>query len=367
MIDGIKGLNEKQNTIQEFTVQFFADAVSIDESVMPLGQISTDVLNLDGDILAKLHEKNSALFTVVEQQLFNPGIKKDAALAEALQLRLNDVLDIVYELPLYRSLGIDRAFGKKLFLHTFQNEPELFQRLSDPQSMESAAMAGFLVALKAIVEEGVSFRTYVQVLLDFYYERLKRRNGEHYAVGLYDFFRNTSVQREIAQSLPPYPGFQFLQSRKAYIEYTTMPNPANEKEYMIAERMAFDSLGAFLHVDFFRGLMHGNAPRRCHNCGQFFLLTGGYDTRYCTNIAPGETERTCRKVGAHRKEAEKVSGSLIQTEYKKVYSRLKTRRYRGKLDIDEWNRQVALAQDYKEQAEKGEISEFELQRLYEKM
>ena len=47
---------------------------------------------------------------------------------------------------------------------------------------------------------------------------------------------------------------------------------------MIAERMVFDSLGAFLHVDFFRGLMHGNAPRRCHNCGRFFLLTGGYDT-----------------------------------------------------------------------------------------
>ena len=367
MVDGIKRLSEKQNTIQEFTVQFFSDSVSIGGSVLPLGQISTDVLNLGGDVLAKLHQKNNTLFMVVERQLFNPDIKKDAALAEALQLRLNDVLDIVYELPLYRSLAIDREFGKMLFLHAFQSEPELFQRLSDSQSLESSAMVGFLTALKAVVEDGVSFRTYVQVLLDFYYERLKRRNGEHYAVGLYDFLRNASVQREIAQSLPPYPGFQFLQSRKAYIEYTTMPNPANEKEYMIAERIVFDSLGAFLHVDFFRGLMHGNAPRRCHNCGQFFLLTGGYDTRYCTNIAPGETGRTCRKVGAHRKEAEKISGSLIQTEYRKVYSRLKTRRYRGKLDIDEWNRQVALAQDYKEQAEKGEISEFELQRLYEKM
>lgn len=62
-----------------------------------------------------------------------------------------------------------------------------------------------------------------------------------------------------------------------------------------------------------------------------------------------------------------LSETSLQTEYKKVYSRLKTRRYRGKLDIDEWNRQVALAQDYKEQAEKGEISEFELQRLYERI
>jgi hypothetical protein len=47
--------------------------------------------------------------------------------------------------------------------------------------------------------------------------------------------------------------------------------------------------------------MAGNAPRRCHNCGRYFLLTDGYNTCYCNNIAPGEAERTCRKVGAHRK------------------------------------------------------------------
>jgi len=71
-----------------------------------------------------------------------------------------------------------------------------------------------------------------------------------------------------------------------------------------------------------------------------------------------------RKVGAHLKEAQKAGDSLIQAEYKKVYSRLKTRRRRGKIDLSEWNRQVALAQDYKEQAEKGQLSEFELKRLY---
>ena len=30
---------------------------------------------------------------------------------------------------------------------------------------------------------------------------------------------------------------------------------------------------------------------------KYFLLTNGYNTCYCNNIAPGETERTCRKVG----------------------------------------------------------------------
>lgn len=367
MIEGVKLLSEKPNTVQEFTVQFFADSVSIDGTILPLGQVSTDVLNLDSDTFAALHEKNNALFTIVEHGLFNPDTKKDIALASALQHRLNDVLNIVYELPLYRSLRIDRVFGKQLFLHTFQNEPELFRKLCDSQSMETAALAGFLMALKAIVEEGISFRRYVTVLLDFYYDRLNRRNTEHYAIGLYDFLTNIPMQHEIKKSLPPYPSFEFLQTRKAFIEYTTMPNPANEKEYIIAERMVFNSLGAFLHVDFFRGLMNGNAPRRCHNCGRFFLLTEGYDTRYCNNIAPGETERSCRKIGAYRKEERKWGATLVQAEYRKVYNRLKTRRHRGKISDNEWNAQVALAQEYKEQAEKGQLSEFELKRLYEQM
>ena len=303
----------------------------------------------------------------IEHELFNPNTKKDAALAGALQRRLDGVLDIVYEFPLYRTLRIDREFGRQLFTHTFQNEPEFFIQLCDKQSMEAAALAGFFKSLLAIYEESISFRTYISILLDFYYEKLKRRNNEHYAVGLYDFFINIPFQQEIAKSLPQSPGFQFLQSRKAWVEYTTMPNPKKEKEYIIVERMAFESIGAFLHVDFFRGLINGNAPRRCHNCGSFFLLTDGYDARYCNNIAPGETGRTCRKVGAHRKEAQKAGESLIHAEYKKVYSRLKTRKHRGNIGVEEWNRQVALAQDYKEQAEKGRISEFQLKKLYEKI
>ena len=63
-----------------------------------------------------------------------------------------------------------------------------------------------------------------------------------------------------------------------------------------------------LEAEFFRGLAAGNAPRWCRNCGKYFLLTAGYNTCYCNNIAPGETERTCRKVGAHRKEAKEKAG-----------------------------------------------------------
>lgn len=83
-----------------------------------------------------------------------------------------------------------------------------------------------------------------------------------------------------------------------------MMHPTNEGEVFVAEKITFSKLTDFLQTESYRGLALGNAPRRCHNCGKYFLLTAGYNTCYCNNIAPRETVRTCRKVGAHRKEAQ---------------------------------------------------------------
>jgi hypothetical protein len=113
--------------------------------------------------------------------------------------------------------------------------------------------------------------------------------------------------------------------------------------------------------------MNGNAPRRCHNCQRFFLLSNGYDTCYCNNIAPGEKEKTYRKVGAHKKEARKGGKTPARIEYDRVYNKLKTRRARGKLSVDEWNAAVALALEYKDKAEAGEITDLVLKQIYEKM
>jgi hypothetical protein len=113
--------------------------------------------------------------------------------------------------------------------------------------------------------------------------------------------------------------------------------------------------------------MNGNAPRRCHNCKRFFLLSSGYDTCYCNNIAPGETEKTCRKVGAHKKQASKEGKTPARQEYDKVYNRLKTRHARGKLSDDEWNAAIVLALEHKDKAEVGKITDSELKEIYDKM
>ena len=107
----------------------------------------------------------------------------------------------------------------------------------------------------------------------------------------------------------------------------------------------------------YRCMAAGNIPRRCHNCGRWFLLVGAYDTVYCRRTAPGETKRTCRQVGAHRKERERNGREFACREYARAYNRLKTWKRRGKLSAEEWNRRVAYIQDLKEAFLTGELSD----------
>ena len=76
---------------------------------------------------------------------------------------------------------------------------------------------------------------------------------------------------------------------------------------------------------------------------------------------------TCRNVGAHNKEQLKNSKDLAQREYSRVYNRLKARKRTGAITTDEWNRLVANAQELKDKAKRGDISETELKGIYDKI
>lgn len=359
-----KRTKEKENTIQEFTVRFFSDRVDIDGTLLPIGQVSTEILNLPNEILHDLQEAVLGSFAVVREKLFHPDIKKDLAVVTEAQDKLNRILQLLFTVPPFCYMDLDKEFDCNFLLHCFKNFPDEFLKMVTIGTRENCFLADFFGKLCSSVEEIIAFKSYVDIMLTLYFEHLKKRNSEHYAIGVFRFLEDTELLNNIAAQLPQRPSFLFLQRQSATIEYTPMPNPENKMEYTLTERMMFQTIGAFLHIDFFRGLMSGNAPRRCHNCGTYFLLTEGYNTRYCNNIAPGETERTCRKVGAHRKASRNEGKTPVQVEYDKVYNRLKTRKRRGKISVDEWNAAVAKAQDLKDQAGRGEISEFELKRLF---
>ena len=126
---------------------------------------------------------------------------------------------------------------------------------------------------------------------------------------------------------------------------------------------------AFLYTDFYRAMMRGHIPRRCHNCGRYFLLLNGYNAVYCNNIAPGETTRTCRKVGAHKKAQgqSELPNHPERSEYDTVYGRLKMQKRRRKISTAEWNALVARALEIKAMSERGEIDDAAMREMFDKI
>jgi len=268
------------------------------------------------------------------------------------------------KLPLYRDLNMDHDRLRNFFMLTRKENPEMWKRMMMPSTSEAKYFSAFTSQFSINAMQLLTFRHYVTPMLDLFFERLKKRNAEAYAVGFYKFWGDLDTLNTLASALPDEKIYQFSQMCDATQQYVPMPDPTDKMHYILAERTAFIHLGDFLQNDFFRALQHGNAPRRCHNCGRFFLLTEGYNTCYCNDIAPGETERTCRKVGAHQKAATKAK-TPAQVKYQRVYNRLKTQKSRGKISVDDWNDAVAQAMDMKSRAERGELGDKEMRAVFE--
>ena len=337
-------------TFDEFTVFFYGDHIYVGGHEYPIGQYAVDIMNLDESVLEEIDRRVQEMIPTVRAL---PIEKTDSAAALA-QERLNAVWDVIFALPVYRDLPMD----KEVSYHTFQMlmaDKEQWAQVQDPASEAHAAFQKTLSRLKRFAVDLQDFRIQIDSMTERYFEPLKRRSPYAYAEAYSRFYANMfSLGMALFDDV-------FQQSYPMVVDFVPMAHRTEQGKIFVAEKATFSSLTDFLRTEFYRGLALGNAPRRCHNCGRYFLLTAGYNTCYCNNIAPGETERTCRKVGAHRKEAKgKANRTPAQREYERAYNRLKTRKHRGKIDVDEWNAAVAQAQELRAQSERGELTDEEL-------
>ena len=78
---------ETENSIQEFTVQFYSSTVMIEQNQLPLGQISFELLDYPTEELLALHDEAVRLFTIVRDPLFARSKEKSPALAGAARHR----------------------------------------------------------------------------------------------------------------------------------------------------------------------------------------------------------------------------------------------------------------------------------------
>lgn len=130
------------------------------------------------------------------------------------------------------------------------------------------------------------------------------------------------------------------------LQYAMLRVEGHEPE--LVEKMYFDRLIDFVYAEFMKGIQKGFIPKRCANCGKWFLQTPGASYSYCTNIAPGEETATCREIGAKSNFREKVRNNEIwkihQRAYKKYFARVRKGKM-SKLEFERWGRMVEGLRD----------------------
>ena len=128
----------------------------------------------------------------------------------------------------------------------------------------------------------------------------------------------------------------------------------------------FDRLGAFLYEDFFRGLAEHYIPKRCSNCGKWFLIDAGIYSDYCENPLAEDKAKTCRMVSARKKYDTKCKEDPIWNIYNKAYKAHYARIAKKKMTKAEFEAWSRYAVELREQAERNEISFEEYVRTIKK-
>lgn len=341
-----------------FAAAFAGGYVALEENSYPVGKFAVDAMNLT--------EKE--LRTIRENAFQHHG-RISACLEERRRKELLTALDgvrtLTRQIPVYRELG-DLAFVRGGISDSEMDA--LFQPGAYREGSER-----WLARLSELPRALERFQRCAVSYTDEYLFHLTERTPSVYANAWSAFQLRLRLEDDVACSeATEYEGEEFLRYRERYqeearrrylqtsfdigVSYKTIPHPKREGESVLAEEVFCEELETFLTLDLIRGFMAGHIPRRCDHCGRFFLLDSGYDIRYCGNEAPDVPGKTCSQVGAHSKERRKSKEDPIIGEYKRVYNRLKTRKNRGQLSPDDWNRQVAKVQELKEAAQRGEIT-----------
>ena len=138
------------------------------------------------------------------------------------------------------------------------------------------------------------------------------------------------------------------------------------REAEVVEKMYFDRLLDFVYVEFMKGLQKGFVPKRCANCGRWFLQKPGATYAYCTDPAPGQDGKTCREIGASSSFRSKVENNDVwkvhQRAYKKYYART-MRKDMTKDEFEAWTRDAEQKRDAALEPYARAESEEERQRI----
>ncbi len=187
---------------------------------------------------------------------------------------------------------------------------------------------------------------------------------ERYAWFLEELFRDVPCEKKKGQRKLPLAERVYQSSLEAFVSSVSLGQspevdaPQVNIQYAVletedgthelVEKIYFDRLSDFIYVELMKGLQRGFVPKRCPNCGRWFLQRPGLTYSYCDGPAPDVEGKTCRDIGSVASFKDKVRNHDVwkvhQRAYKKYFARTK-KGTMSKVDFEAWERESEVLRD----------------------
>ena len=298
------------------------------EDPLPYGTTLTHLLRYDAsDYLRDVEKLKSAL------------ADKDA---QAVADSFLQVIDGFMQLPFYRVYVKDYLALEPAMLPMFMATPDRLRMAEDVLADDGTILDKYFWAAEDVqmIQERYSW------FLDELFENQEpeKKKGQR---------KLPLAAQVVNQLLEPYVSGRSLgadsevDAPQINVQYTIY-EPLTGGDAEVVEKMYFDRLADFVYVEFMKGIQKGYIPKRCRNCGKWFLQTPGPTFSYCSEIAPGETGKTCRDIGATASFSEKIKNNdgwkIHQRAYKKYYARV-LKKTMTKAEFEAWARDAERLRD----------------------
>ena len=341
-----KDLFDFQRSHTNTKVEFGASGywVEMVPEMQPYGTVLTEILNLDVTSFQKLLDR---LNTAVHEKNYD-----DAPRAYM------DMQKGFGSLPLYRLYLMDFRYFGDMKIEEFVGEEvrEAFAKYVINEEREIPSfMQQQIKDIQLIQERYAWFLD--RVFANAVFEKRKGQRKESlaqliYSSGYEAFVSGVSLGKDPEVDAPLVRAQYRIRGERENAE--------------VVEKMYFDRLLDFVYVEFMKGLQKGFVPKRCANCGRWFLQAPGATFAYCAGPAPEDPGKTCREIGAASSFKDKVANNEVwqvqQRAYKKYYART-MRKDMTKAEFEAWTRDAEQKRDAALEPYAHAESEEERQRI----
>ena len=312
------------------TLDFVKDTIIYGDRTLPTGTLACLALNISRADVNRLAELAPPL------RAFGVGLEGDLCPSELLEparASAHEIVSIMLKYAPFCYWGENalRAAVDAMISPIILEAHHLLQSANlDTAQRNIEAAAGLLslvVPFVWILEQlGFTLGQYLDTITAFAetLDLLENRKKEGLAKAVAQFFPEILVFNETGK---------WMSGMNLSDQYIVGKD--DKGDLIIVRRKHYVSVVGMLRADLFEGLAAGHAPKKCLNCGRWFLTLDGRHTKYCDGIDPNSTKgESCRSVGNRKRREfrEKAEDNPQKALYITRRNSISHRADRGKLD-----------------------------------